>query len=234
MPVLSIYLLPAPESDFYRIGSALLGYDVYSGTHTRPLLAAQYGNDTMQAWIGIARLFGLHATLGEAVSYAPHDLDELHARMDWIASRTPPFALTNGRFHDSFALRPYSITTTFDDPAGIVAPLHQRIVTMVQVLYDTSPFFAPHLHTFAAADRIAFYRYGAPGYRILQNFSLHFSLASSFPDWRTRQQVHRAMLEETGLFCSATQRTLHIDALYMLEQQPDRHFRPVAAFPLRG
>ncbi len=230
MHTLAVYLVPAPQTAFYQLASAIIGYDVLRGELLPPLLTRHYPD--AEGWAGIARLFGCHSTMGEAVSYAAADLDEVLTRLEWIAARTPPITLHHGRFYDTFTLLPRSVGVTFDDPTRATARLHWLVVTLIQVLYSGSPFFAPHLDTFSAADRLAFSRYGVPRYRILENFDLHFSLLSRLPDWPTRQQVLHLLREEYGLF--AAERSLLLDTLYLLEQHPDRHFRVRASFPLCG
>lgn len=230
MQTLAIYLVPAPATHFYQLATALTGYDVLRGELAPPLLTAHYA--AADAWSGIARLFGCHSTMGEAVAYADDDLDEIHTRLAWIAERTPPITLYNGRFYDTFALLPRSVGVTYDDPAQATARLHWLVVTLIQVLHAGSPFFAPHLDTFSEADRLAFYRYGVPRYRMLENFDLHFSLLSRLPDWQTRQNVLHLLRAEYGLF--ASERSLHLDTLYLLAQHPDRHFRVLSSFPLHG
>ncbi|NJL05476.1 MAG: hypothetical protein HC911_11370 [Chloroflexaceae bacterium] len=229
---LAIYLIPSADTSFYQLARAVIGYDVLRGTPV-PTLLTQH-DPAAAAWVGIARLFGCHATMGEAVAYAAADLDEIATRLDWIASRTAPITLHAGRWYASFALLPRALGITFDDPAEATLRLHRHVVTLVQVLHTASPFFGPHRATFSAADQAAFTRYGTPRYRILENFTLHFSLLSSLPDWSTRQRVTQLLREEYGLWSTPAQRSLHLDTLYLLEQSPDQHFRVVQSFALRG
>lgn len=234
MPVFSVYLIPDQTSSFYQICSSLIGYDVYGGSFLPPFLSKKYGQETMENWVGIARLFGCHITLGEAVSYAAETVDEVHTRLEWVAQRVAPFDLTSGRFKDSMRMAPRAIQTTFDDATGATYRLHELVLTSVLVLHAGSPFFEPNVHTFSAADQRAFYRYGVPRYRLLENFDLHASLASNLPDWPTLRRVQQDMHTGAGLFRDEEQRTFHVDALYLVEQQDNRHFRVVARFPLRG
>jgi hypothetical protein len=68
MPKFAVYYVPDADDPFYRLGTALLGYDVRAGTSTDlppDLLEyfGQYGGD----WTVISRPYGFHLTITEAI-----------------------------------------------------------------------------------------------------------------------------------------------------------------------
>lgn len=62
-PRYAIYFVPAQESPLYRIGAALLGYDVYSGKHLLFPDGLSFGHDDWLALTSEPRVYGFHATL---------------------------------------------------------------------------------------------------------------------------------------------------------------------------
>lgn len=89
----AVYFAPRPDSDLWRIGSALLGYDAQSGDDVAPLTPAGW---TQAHWHDLThepRRYGFHATLK-----APFRLrdgvteDALCAALHGLAARLPAFA----------------------------------------------------------------------------------------------------------------------------------------------
>ena len=70
-PRYAIYFVPPAKSDFFRFGSAVLGYDCYSGGNVpRPAtLAADYG--PWDALTAEPRRYGFHATLKAPFHLSP-------------------------------------------------------------------------------------------------------------------------------------------------------------------
>jgi putative phosphonate metabolism protein len=69
-PRYAIYFLPPPDSVLYRLGSALIGYDAYSGAELPPPPDADLPTD----WAALTeepRRYGFHATLKAPFRLAP-------------------------------------------------------------------------------------------------------------------------------------------------------------------
>ena len=69
-PRYAIYFVPAPDSDIYRFGAAILGYDAFSG---HPLPFADGLTATFADWHDLTRdprKYGFHATLKAPFSLA--------------------------------------------------------------------------------------------------------------------------------------------------------------------
>lgn len=238
MPTLAVYIVPPANTPLYQAGATFLGYDAYTGELTPPTLAtvpALAGlGASVEELIGRARIFGFHATLGDALDFAEETLPEIHTRLAWLASRFAPFTLVNGRVHRLGRYLPNSLTLTFDDPGGSVARLHYQIATLFNVLYRSSPFYEPMIDQLSVDDRLHLLRYGVPHFRILDRFDLHFSLATSIPDQATWDALHAATLEYTALGDQAAWQTLAVEAIHLLVQQEHGSFRISASFPLTG
>ncbi|MBB6098196.1 2'-5' RNA ligase [Deinobacterium chartae] len=92
----AIYYVPPRGSEFYRLGSEVLGYDLRA---TRELelsedLRARIG-DLDPAWRAAARPFGFHLTLGEALEVDPLALPLIEEEIsDLLACLSPESSLT--------------------------------------------------------------------------------------------------------------------------------------------
>jgi hypothetical protein len=104
MAQLGVFLIPSPDHPFSALTSAILGYDVWARRRSVSSLAAHLDAATVSGWIGRAAIFGIHCTLaGAALWYDDADLDEIKARLAWIASRTAPSTGCTGRSPQSSA-----------------------------------------------------------------------------------------------------------------------------------
>ncbi len=234
MPVLAIYLLPAEDHPLSRIGVECMGYDVRTGERSTPLLADTFGEETILSWVGRARIFGFHATLGDALQFAEKDVPEIKERLHWIASRIAPFVLRNGRLHPIASYGINSLNLGFDEPSGRLQQLHELVVTMVNVLYQSSPYYGEKIQNYPAQEHTTIIRYGVPDNRLLDRFKLHFALANNLPNKSARERFLSLLAGRHELLVQETHRQMPIDAFYLLEQQADDYFRVVERFALRG
>jgi hypothetical protein len=232
MPRLATYLIPDPEKPLYRIGSAILGYDVFAEREIPlPEPFAPFA-EQIRNWIGPAHIYGFHATIGDALEYPEELIPEIEDRLANIARDTAPFTLTNGRIHDSFRDFPRALVSTFDSPDRAVNQLEERVVTEINALHTGSPEFGKRAATYNPLQRLQLERFGSPNIRSL--FDLHFSLATAVPDVETRQLLCDLFLNELALFATPDQREIRIDKFYLLEQGIDRLFRIRRTYLLTG
>jgi hypothetical protein len=73
---LGLYFVPEAESDLYKVGSSIIGYDVHE---QRELPGYEWIDP---AWIGGAAEFGLHTTVTDAVTYTTENLDRVAAEAE--------------------------------------------------------------------------------------------------------------------------------------------------------
>jgi hypothetical protein len=230
MPRLATYLIPDPASRLYQTATAILGYDVFAERDVdRPEALRPYA-ESIREWIGPAHVFGIHATIGDALEFPDDQVGVIEDRLAEIARRTPPFLLTNGRIHTGFREFPRALVATFDNEDGALRELEDRVVTEINVLRSASPHFGARSSTYAGLLRTQFERFGSPHVRSL--FDLHFTLATGVPDAETWHLLANLFVTELGLFSSPDQTTFAVDKLYLLEQRPDGRYGVRRTYPL--
>jgi hypothetical protein len=232
MPIYGVYLIPEPQHPLYQLGSAFLGYDIWRQTYSTPLLADVVGEAQIRQWIGNAKSFSIHATIADCLAYRAEDVDEIHKRMIWIADRTAPFTLINGRFFTEFHATPTAFTLTFDSPDGALQQLHRLVVTLISVLHESSPYFGSWEDRLNAPMRRNLIRYGAPS--VLEHFWPHWSLATSVPDQKVWDRLRAETIGHTGIFSGEETRTLPVNAVQLVELQENGFYKVAASFDLRG
>jgi hypothetical protein len=232
MARLAVYLIPPPESDLYRLGSAILGYDVLAeGDVSRPE-ALQSLLPELDEWLGGAPNYGYHATIGDALIYADEEIPEVEEAAALIAADTAPFRLTNGRIHTTFREYPRVLAGTFDSDDRAVQRLEDRVVTTINVRHKESPFFARDVDEYSDLQRENFDRYGSPNVRSL--FDLHFTLAVRLPNAEAWRLLADRVTNDVGLFATPDQREWTVDHLHLLEEKPNGRFRIRRTFGLTG
>jgi hypothetical protein len=230
MPRLATYLIPDPASRLYQTATAILGYDVFAERDVDRPEALRPCAESIREWIGPAHVFGIHATIGDALEFPDDQFAAIEDRLAEIARRTPPFLLTNGRIHTGFREFPRALVATFDNEDGALRELEDRVVTEINVLRSASPHFGARSSTYAGLLRTQFERFGSPHVRSL--FDLHFTLATGVPDAETWHLLANLFVTELGLFSSPDQTTFAVDKLYLLEQRPDGRYGVRRTYPL--
>lgn len=232
MPRYGVYLIPAADNALYKLASAHLGYDIWTQSRTRPTLADVVGEERIRAWIGRAEIFSFHITIADCLEYRVADIAEIEKRLAWIAARTAPFMLNNGRFFTNFHSGPTALTLTFDSPEGELQALHRLVVTLISVLHTSSPYFEHLEEKLDGTLHRNLIRYGAPW--VLEHFWPHWSLATSIPDQVTWDRLAQLMVQHTGLFKDESTRTLPVRSIQLVELGEDGFYKIVANMPLTG
>lgn len=86
----AFYYIPPTDSDFYRLGSEVLGYDVRSGQELEPTHLPDELQTIPKTWTRDARDFGFHMTLTEALTYDPADLPAIEEEISNILGSFKP------------------------------------------------------------------------------------------------------------------------------------------------
>jgi hypothetical protein len=75
MPKFAVYYVPDAESDFYRLGTSILGYDVRAARSARmsPDVQERLGGFD-PAWVERAQPYGFHLTIGDAIDFRLGDI----------------------------------------------------------------------------------------------------------------------------------------------------------------
>lgn len=229
MPTLGVFLIPPADHPLYRLGSDLVGYDIRAQRRFTPLLADELGAERCAAWFGAAPTYGLHATLAAGnLTYDDADVEEVRQRLAWIASRTAPFTLVDGRIDDAFHANPHALVATFDSPDGALRALHRRAVTTISPLRVGSGYARAEDRLPERAREI-YHRTGEPW--ALDLFAPHWSLATNLPDSESWATLRELVLRRTGLFADEATRTLRVTDV---ERGDDGFYTIAASYPLTG
>ncbi len=231
MPRYGVYLIPAVENPLFQLGSAFLGYNIWTQEHSTPLMAKVLGEETVRAWIGKAKHFSFHVTIADCLEYRAEDVAEIHARLQWIAERTEPFRLVNGRFFTEFHASPTAFTLTYESPDRALQEVHRLVVTLISVLHDSSPYFGHLLDRLEDPYRRNLLRYGAPS--VLDQFWPHWSLATNVPDQAAWDRLREETVRETALLTTPDTQSLTVDSIQLVELQEDGFYTIAASYPFQ-
>jgi hypothetical protein len=71
LPRYAIYFVPPPEAEFFRFGSAILGYDCYTGGNVKRLAILEAEPELWDQLTAEPRRYGFHATLKAPFQLSP-------------------------------------------------------------------------------------------------------------------------------------------------------------------
>ena len=229
---LGVFLVPPPEHPFYTVTTGILGYDVWARRRQTSILADHLDAPTLERWIGEAASYGIHCTIvGGAMHYDDRDVDEIGARLSWIASRTAPFTLANGRFFDEFHARPRALVARFDGPDGALDRLHRQVATLVSPLHVETRCRAPQPGDDERAQ-VLYTRFGET--HVLERFSAHWSLMSGLPDDASWSAARDLVARRTSLFADERTRTVPVEAMRLVAFDADGFCYVASSYPLAG
>lgn len=231
MPRYGVYLIPSADHPLFRLGSDFLGYNIWTESHATPLLADTLGEETVRAWIGNAKHFSFHITIADCLEYRNQDVDEIRTRIQWIAQRTAPFTLTDGRFYDEFHAG-HALTLTYKSTDHALQRLHRLVVTLISVLHTSSPYFGHLVKQLEAPLQQNLIRYGAPW--VLDQFWPHWSLATSVPGQEAWERLRAETVRVTGLFQTPETHTFTVDSIQLVELKEDGFYKIVGSYPFEG
>jgi 2'-5' RNA ligase len=112
----AIYLAPPPDSDLWRVGSHVLGYDAASGAELPGFAAAGFDADSWFQLTARPRAYGFHATLK-----APFRLRQAETSAD-LRQSLAAYASTR----PTFDAGPLAVTSVGEQGHGFVALTPQR------------------------------------------------------------------------------------------------------------
>ncbi len=227
-PRYAIYFVPAPDSDIYRFGAAILGYDAFTG-HLLPF--ADGLTATFADWHDLTRdprKYGFHATLKAPFSLASgvEEAGLIAACAEFCASArdVPTIQLVVRSISDFVAIVP-------EQPAPALNRLAQDCVEA----FDRcrAPLTAedrarrnPERLTPRQVEHLD--RWGYP--YVLDDFRFHMTLSGRIP--AERRETVRTMLRER--FVVLEQPALSIDRIAVFRQDDTRSsFRIISHYPLR-
>ncbi len=228
----AIYLAPAPNSELWRYGSTLLGYDAAIAEEIpQPVIHGVDPSD-WKSWTQQPRTYGFHATLKAPFRLAPgHSPGRLAEAIERFCAGQRPFEIplrleiVDERDGEGFlALVPRKIASR------IIALERKTVVDFDFFRAGLTPVEMARRKPGSLTKRQRGYleRYGYPF--VLDEFRLHFSLTGRVPDAnRIIESVRAAINNYIG------KPSILVDALVLFEQaEPDLPFRIVGRFPFGG
>jgi Protein of unknown function (DUF1045) len=226
-PRYAIYFVPAAESKLYRYGSAVLGYDCYSG---KPVDFPDELGDGPVSWQELtapARRYGFHATLKApfylSSSCTEQQLANALQSFAGLGHAVHAFAPTVRVLNDFFAIVPLksaapldalaaSCTTIFDAYRAPMSPQERAR----RIALGLSQSQIQNLD-----------RWGFP--YALSEFRFHMTLTGKVP-LRRRKAILTVLL--SGFHRLHIERSISVDRLALLKQESsDASFRVVSEAP---
>ena len=176
----AVFLIPDEDTDLYRTGSALLGYDIWRQCD----VTVPMGSADLLSHVGEAANFGFHLTLADALYFSNDaEIERIRAELRLLAEEFAPLWLTSFKLTDGFQV-PNAIVLRVSDDSGALEAIHHELVARMYALAISSTFRArkagKRIPQGDARARLMVSRYGAP--YILKEFSPHFTLCSAMPD----------------------------------------------------
>jgi len=178
----AVFLVPGKEDPLFRLGTELLGYDIWQ---EQELPSVRFEN--LRPSVGDAREFGFHATVVDALLFATESaVDRVEAELRALAKEFRPFVVSGFQLVDRFNKRG-DIVLRCEDKSGTIEALHHEMVTRVHGMAISSYYTVgrgrDQIETDEKRDALMMERYGAPF--ILGRFQLHFTLLANPPQQRS-------------------------------------------------
>ncbi|MEM6284640.1 MAG: 2'-5' RNA ligase family protein [Chloroflexota bacterium] len=218
MPKFAVYYVPPANSDLYRRGSEVIGYDVRAGA----LLPAENATRAAlpefdKAWVARPQTYGFHITTGYSLYFDGTNLDQIEAEMAHACgsfSASTVFELTPADefipfWHDEAVMLHYR-------PNAALLMLHTLLVARVNPLGTGSNITRER----AQGDPVLARRiekYHSP--YVFDGWDPHFTLMMSYDG--TQRAALRAAL--AGLFPAQPERVQSICLL--VREDDETHYR---------
>ena len=213
-------------------GTAVLGYDIRGERQFPSVLADEFDEATLAAWLGPAPTYGIHATVAAGIlEFDDRDLGEVDLRLTWLTSRLAPFALEGGRFHDEFPMRPRVLVGTYDSPDGALSRLERQVLTLVSPLRSGSGYNARR-NDYDDARRRVLDRHGDPN--AAEFFIPHWSLATALPDEAAWLAVRTMIAARTGLFSDPATQSQVVDEVHLVRRGDNGFYAIAESYQLSG
>lgn len=168
----AVYFIPPENSDLYKFGSELLGYDIYARKNIKSIIEKQH--------IGNAKDYGFHLTICDALFFFNNkEIREIEEELEFVLNDIAPFFLTNFELNIGFPNHK-SISLKCQDLTGTMSLIHYELVNRIY-RKSVASNYTMNLAKFDRGgneQRQKLYTswYNAP--YILEEFVPHFTLGS--------------------------------------------------------
>jgi hypothetical protein len=185
MPKFAVYFVPEAESDFYRVGSSLLGYDVRTCQAARmsPRVKAQLPGFE-EGWVEYARPYGFHLTIGDAIDVDLDTLPQIELELERVLgcfNPEHPFILNQckkkpvGFFGQQVAVLRY-------DANDHLMMFHALVTTRINVLGTGSGYLDRYISNpgrWKPHQGLKIQRFFSP--YVLDDYTPHFTVLNPYP-----------------------------------------------------
>jgi hypothetical protein len=188
----AVFLIPDKDTDLYRAGSAVLGYDIWRQCD----VAVPMGSADLRSYVGDAANFGFHITVADVLYFSNDaEIERIRAELRMLTEEFAPIRLTSFDLADRFQ-DPNAVVLRVSDESGALEAIHLELVARMYSLAISSAYKAgrtpKRIPPGDARARLMVKRYGAP--YIIKEFNPHFTLCSAMPeDEMERAEVVRGL-----------------------------------------
>lgn len=218
MSTLAVYVTPPLGDSFYEIGSAVLGYDIWT--------QKQVPNGKFAGSVGGASTFGFHCTVGDALTFGDQDEEKIHLLLKGICKKSVPFKLSKFFLSHDFWAGPQVLVAEFLDPGGQLSKVAELVTTTINPLYVESPYYPKLLSRLPNYNEDYYRRFGAP--QVLERYTPHFTFASGIPDKNARDDLI-VFLSEQSVFQPGCYEYV-VDRLHLVRQKDDGFYEVVGSY----
>ncbi|MEO1288931.1 MAG: DUF1045 domain-containing protein [Chloroflexota bacterium] len=133
MAKFAVYTIPPADSELYRRGSEILGYDVRKGEFLPEVNETRSALPTFDpAWVAKPQTYGFHMTTGYSLYYDPATIPQIEAEIEIVLgcfSKDVSFELTPA--HDPIRFWRDSIAVLHFEPNPAMLMLHTMLTARV-------------------------------------------------------------------------------------------------------
>jgi hypothetical protein len=201
MPKFAVYYIPPADSDLYRRGSELLGYDVYAGQILCPDNATRQRLPEFDPeWVAQPQPYGFHVTVGYSLYFNWDTLPEIEREIDLVMGcfrKDMRLTLTPAAERIAFWNKNIVVLRCEPDPAMLM--LHTMLTARVNPLGTESNISRTYKDgSYTGADRTTAHRvrYFHTPY-MLDAWKPHFTLMMPYTGTQ-REQMRLSLLQLFG------------------------------------
>ncbi len=174
---LAVYFIPDAESNLYKFGSQILGYDIYQNKiiDFAPI-------EGLKEVVGEAQLYAFHSTIADGLFFVTtSQIEKIKAELRYMLSEMKPFKLSNLQINGEFTNQKTIVIST-EDNSGQCELIHFELINRVYKSAISSNYLASKTGNYSDKDKslrseLLINKLGSP--YIMKEFRPHFTLCSN-------------------------------------------------------